>query len=150
MSEIHVGLASFGMSGKVFHAPILANHRGFRISKIVERGKNEAKNIYPEIESVRSFDELLDDDKIELVVVNTPDTTHYEYAHKALKAGKHVVVEKPFTRTIKQGEELINLADRKNVVLSVFQNRRWDGDFLTVRKIVENDWLGRLVEFESG
>ena len=149
MSKIHVGLASFGMSGKVFHAPILAHHRGFMLSKIMERSKCEATNFYPDIESVRSFDELIDDDTIELIVVNTPDNTHYEYAHKALKAGKHVVVEKPFTRTIRQGEELINLADKKNVILSVFQNRRWDGDFLTVRKILENGWLGRLVEFES-
>ena len=149
MSKIHVGLASFGMSGKVFHAPILAQHTGFTISKIVERSKNEVKSIYPEIDSVRSFDELLKDDNIELIVINTPDSTHYEYAFKALRAGKHVVVEKPFTRTIKQGEELINLADQQKAVLSVFQNRRWDGDFLTVRKIIENEWLGRLVEFES-
>ena len=149
MSKIEVGLASFGMSGKLFHAPILAHHAGFRIAKIVERSKNEAKNIYPDVDSVRSFDELLHDDNIELIVVNTPDCTHYEYALKALKAGKHVVVEKPFTRTIRQGEDLINLADRHQVVLSVFQNRRWDGDFLTVRKVLDNRWLGRIVEFES-
>ena len=149
MNKIQVGLASFGMSGKVFHAPILTCHPGFRVCKIIERSKNEVNQIYPEIASVRSFDELLDDDSIELIVVNTPDHTHFEYARKALDAGKHVVVEKPFTRTVGQGEDLLNLADRKNRVLSVFQNRRWDGDFLTVRKLLENGWLGRLVEFES-
>ena len=149
MNKIQVGLASFGMSGMVFHAPILTHHPGFAITKIVERSKNEVKNIYPDIESVRSFDDLLDDDNIELIVVNTPDHTHFEYAHRALDAGKHVVVEKPFTRTIGQGEDLLNLAARKNRMLSIFQNRRWDGDFLTVRKIIDNEWLGRLVEFES-
>ncbi len=149
MNKIQVGLASFGMSGMVFHAPILTHHPGFKVTKIVERSKNEVSKIYPDITSVRSFDELLDDDNIELVIVNTPDYTHFEYAHKALEAGKHVIVEKPFTRTIGQGEDLINLADRQNRMLSVFQSRRWDGDFLTVRKLIDNEWLGRLVEFES-
>ena len=149
MNKIQVGLASFGMSGKVFHAPILAHHSGFELTKVVERSKNEVKKIYPDVISVRSFEELLDDDKIELIVVNTPDLTHFEYAHKALEAGKNVVVEKPFTRTIRQGEDLISLADKQNKMLSVFQSRRWDGDFLTVRRIVENECLGRLVEFES-
>jgi predicted dehydrogenase len=149
MNKIQVGLASFGMSGMVFHAPILTHHPGFRLTKIVERSKNEVSKIYPGITSVRSFDELLNDDGIELIIVNTPDHTHFEYARKALEAGRHVIVEKPFTRTIGQGEDLLNLADRKNRMLSVFQNRRWDGDFLTVRKVIDSEWLGRLVEFES-
>ena len=149
MNKIQVGLASFGMSGKVFHAPILAHHQGFQMVKIVERSKDEASKIYPGILSVRSFDELLNDDAIELIVVNTPDPTHFEYARKSLEAGKHVVVEKPFTQNIGHGESLIDLAAKKNLILSVFQNRRWDGDFLTVRKVLESGCLGRLVEFES-
>ena len=149
MNRIRVGLASFGMSGKVFHAPILFNHPGFQLTTIVERSKNEAKKYYPEVTVVRSFDELLADDNIELVVVNTPDTTHFEHTRKALEAGKNVIVEKPFTHTIGQGEDLLSFAHKKNLMLSVFQNRRWDGDFLTVRQIIENQWLGRLVEFES-
>jgi len=149
MNKIRVGLASFGMSGKVFHAPILAHHPNFELSKIVERSKNEVNQIYQDIKSVRSFNELLNDDHIELIVVNTPDHTHFEYVHQALEAGKHVIVEKPFTQTVGQGEKLIKLAGKQNRILSVFQNRRWDGDFLTIRRILENDWLGRLVEFES-
>jgi len=149
MNKIRVGLASFGMSGKVFHAPILSHHQGFELAKVLERSKSELKDFYPESVSVKTFNELIDDNSIELIVVNTPDNTHFEYAQKALKAGKHVVVEKPFTRTVAQGEELINLADKHGKVLSVFQNRRWDGDFLTIKKILENEYLGRLVEFES-
>ncbi|MDR1672386.1 MAG: oxidoreductase [Bacteroidales bacterium] len=149
MNKIHAGLASFGMSGKVFHAPILTHHQGFYLNTIVERSKNEAKAIYPDVSVVRSFDELLHNDNIELVVINTPDHTHFELAHKALEAGKHVIIEKPFTQTIGQGEDLLNLAHKKGLKLSVFQNRRWDGDFLTVRRIIDNQWLGRLVEFES-
>jgi predicted dehydrogenase len=146
---IPVGLASFGMSGKLFHAPIVAHHAGFSLYAVVERTKNEAKIIYPEITVVRSFDDLLADDRIELVVVNTPDFTHYEYARKALEAGKNVIVEKPFTQKVQQAEELIELAHKKNLLLSVYQNRRWDGDFLTIRKLLDSKVLGRLVEFES-
>ena len=147
--KINTAIASFGMSGKVFHAPILARHPQFRLSKIVERTKQEALNLYPEVQSVKSFDDLLEDDSIELIIVNTPDFTHHEYTRMALEAGKHVVVEKPFTQTVVNAKVLIDLAKKHQRMLSVFQNRRWDGDFLTVRKILEQKLLGRLVEFES-
>jgi predicted dehydrogenase len=137
------------MSGKVFHAPLISAHQGFRLKTIVERSKNEAKLIYPHVNVVRSFEELLNDDEIELIVINTPDHTHAELAHKALMAGKHLVVEKPFTLQAGEGEDLINLSIRKNRLLSVFHNRRWDGDFLTVQKVVKNELLGRLVDFEA-
>ncbi|MDR1864962.1 MAG: oxidoreductase [Bacteroidales bacterium] len=149
MNRIQTGLAAFGMSGKVFHAPVIAGHPGFCLHTVVERTKNEVHGLYPEVKTVRSFEEMLRDDGIELVVVNTPDHTHFELAHRALEAGKHVIVEKPFTQTVGQGEDLLNLANKKGLKLSVFQNRRWDGDFLTVCKIVDNRCLGRLVEFES-
>jgi len=147
--KIVIGLASFGMSGKVFHAPLIMCHPSFSLKSIVERSKNEAKSIYPSVHIARSFDELLHDEEIELVIVNTPDHTHAEYAHKALMAGKHVVVEKPFTLHAGEGEDLLNVAIRKNLLLTVFQNRRWDGDFLTVQKLVKNELLGRLVEYEA-
>jgi predicted dehydrogenase len=98
---------------------------------------------------VKSFDDLVSDPEIELIIVNTPDNTHYELARKALLGGKHIVVEKPFTQTVEQGEELINLALKNKLQISVFQNRRWDGDFLTVKEVIANGLLGRLVEFES-
>jgi predicted dehydrogenase len=148
-TTIKVGLASFGMSGKVFHAPLIKSHPGFLLKSVVERSKNESQKVYPEVQVVRSFEELLRDQTIDLVVVNTPDNTHATFAMKALEAGKHVIVEKPFTQTISEGEKLIEFAHKKNLLLSVFQNRRWDGDFLTVKEIISKGLLGRLVEFES-
>ena len=147
--KINIALTSFGMSGKVFHAPFLYTHPGYHLSAIVERNKNEVKGIYPDVRSVRSFEQLLSDESIEVIVVNVPDQLHPLYAILVLEAGKHVVVEKPFTQSVSVGKKLIRLARKKNRVLSVFQNRRWDGDFLTVRQVLENNQLGRLVDFES-
>ncbi len=147
--KIVTGIASFGMSGKVFHAPLLTNHEGFHLKTIVERSNNQAQQWYPDVQISKSFDDILHDSEIELVIVNTPDHTHAELAHKALMAGKHVVVEKPFTLHASECEDLLNLAIRKNKILSVFQNRRWDGDFLTVQKVIKNELLGKLVEYEA-
>ncbi|WP_243348537.1 oxidoreductase [Parabacteroides sp. FAFU027] len=149
MKKIKVGIASFGMSGKVFHAPLLAAHPEFELTAICERSKNEAAGLYPNTRIYKSFEELLNDKEIELVIVNTPDTTHYDFVRQALNAGKHVVVEKPFVFTVAEGLELIALAYEKSLLLTIFQNRRWDGDFLTVKSIIEQGLLGRVVEFRS-
>lgn len=148
-NKINVGLASFGMSGKVFHAPLISSHPGFSLKSIVERSKNESQKYYPEVSVVQSFEELINDKAIDLIVVNTPDNTHASFAMKALEAGKHIIVEKPFTQTVSEGENLIRFANKQNLLISVFQNRRWDGDFLTVQEIIAHNLLGRLVEFES-
>jgi Predicted dehydrogenases and related proteins len=147
--RITVGIASFGMSGKVFHAPLVSHHKNFRIKRIVERSKDEARMLYPNILLSRSIDDLLQDSEIEVIIVNTPDPTHYKLAKQCLDAGKHVIVEKPFTQTVLQGNELIELAQQKGKILSVFQNRRWDGDFLTVQHILDEKLLGRLVDYEA-
>lgn len=149
MEKIKVGLASFGMSGKVFHAPFIHTNPHFELYKILERSKDLSKESYPDAEIVRDYQNLLDDSEVELIIVNTPDDTHYSFASRALKAGKHVIVEKPFTTTSQQGEELIKIAQEQNRMLSIFQNRRWDADFLTVQDILRKGLLGRLVEFES-
>ena len=148
-NKIKTGLASYGMSGQVFHAPFISIHPQFELTAITERSKNLSKERYPEVRIVRSLDELLAIDEIELIIINTPDITHYEYTKMALNAGKHVVVEKPFTKTTAEGEELIALAKEKKRMLGVYQNRRWDADFLTVKEIIENGKIGRIVEFES-
>ena len=149
LRPIHVALASYGMSGAVFHAPLLANHPGYVLHSVCERSTQVVQSRYPGVQSVAHFEELLNDPEVELLIVNTPDITHFELAHKALKAGKHVVVEKPFVRSTGQAEELISLAAHKQLLLSVFHNRRWDSGALTVKKLLAEERLGRLVEFQS-
>jgi scyllo-inositol 2-dehydrogenase (NADP+) len=149
MHPIKTGIASYGMSGLVFHAPLLHVNAGFELTKVVERSFKGSKERYPYVRVVRSYEELLEDEKLELIVVNTPDATHFEYCKLAIEAGKHVVVEKPFTMKSDEASALIELARKYQRVLSVFQNRRWDGDYLTVKKVIQDKILGRLVSFES-
>ncbi len=148
MQPIKTALCSFGMSGWVFHAPFINAHKGFELYGVWERTKNLAQEKYPSIKTFRDLDTMLADAAIDLVVVNTPSITHFDYAKKALQAGKHVIVEKPFTATVAEAEELISLAKEKNKQLSVFHNRRWDSDFLTVKKIIESGAIGTVKEAE--
>ena len=148
MNKINTALCSFGMSGWVFHAPFITTHPGFNFYGVWERTKNLAQEKYPAVKTFRSLEELLADKNVELVVVNTPSVTHYDYAKKVIQAGKHLIVEKPFTATVEQAEELIELAKKKKVKLSVYQNRRFDSDFKTVKKILDEGWIGNIVEAE--
>ena len=148
LKSINTALCSFGMSGWVFHAPFINVHPGFTLYGIWERTKNLAAQKYPGVKTFRSLDELLNDDEVELVVVNTPNATHYDYTKKALLANKHVIVEKPFTVEIEEGKELIELAVAKNKMLSVYHNRRYDSDYKTVSKVVKENVLGDVVEAE--
>jgi scyllo-inositol 2-dehydrogenase (NADP+) len=148
IKPIRTALCSFGMSGWVFHAPFIAVNPGFELYAVWERTKNLAVAAYPNVKTVRSLEEILEDDTVELVVINTPNITHYEYTKKALLAGKHVIVEKPFTVTIAEGEELIALAKQCNKMITVYQNRRFDSDYRTVKKVVDEKLLGEIVEAE--
>lgn len=148
MQPINTALLSFGMSGQVFHAPFLQVHEGFNFYAVWERTKNIAQQKYPAIKTCRTLEDLLNDDVIELVVVNTPSVTHYQYAKECLQANKNVIVEKPFTATVEQGEELIELAKEKNKLLSVYQNRRYDSDYKAIKKVVAENLLGELIEAE--
>jgi len=148
MKPINTALCSFGMSGYVFHAPFIEVHPAFNLYGVWERTKNNAQAKYPNIKTFRTLEEMLADQNIELVVVNTPSVTHYDFAKQAINSGKNVVVEKPFTATVEQAEELIQLAKEKNVALSVYHNRRYDSDFKTVKKILDEGWLGNIVEAE--
>lgn len=148
MQPINTALLSFGMSGVVFHAPFLLVHPGFNLYAVLERTKNLAREKYPDVKTYRSLEELLADDQVDLVIVNTPNYTHYEYTKKALLAGKHVVVEKPFTVTVAEAGELIELANQQNKKLSVYQNRRYDSDYKAIKKVVQEGWLGTIAEAE--
>ena len=136
------------MSGWVFHAPFITRNPGFKFYAVWERSKDLAKQKYPDVKVFRDYDEMLADPAVEMVVVNTPSYTHYEYAKKSLQAGKHTIVEKPFTATVAQAQELIDLAKAKGLRLSVFQNRRYDSDLRTVKKILEEGWLGEIKDAE--
>lgn len=147
--RIGVGLAAYGMSGRVFHAPLLNAHSGFDLKKVLERnGVGRSRERYPAVQVVGNFEELLDDRNIGLVVINTPERTHFDLGRKALEAGKHVVMEKAFTVTSKEGEALASLAKEKRLMLSVFQNSRWHGDFITIRKVLNQGLLGEVREVE--
>ena len=148
MIIINAALCSFGMSGRVFHAPFITLHPGLRLIGAWERSKQLIQEHYPTVKSYPTYEDLLADDTVQLVVVNTPTYSHYEYAKKALLAGKHIVVEKAFTTTVAEAEELKSIAAEKGLVINVFQNRRWDSDFSTVKSIVDTGVLGEINEAE--
>lgn len=147
--EVGVGLVGYGMAARVFHAPVITSVEGLRLKKVVERRAEESRARYPWVEVVRDLDALLGDEEVGLVVVATPNASHFELARRSLLAGKHVVVEKPFAVTSEEAGRLVGLARERGKILSAHHNRRWDGDFLTVRRLLEGGLLGRLVEYES-
>jgi scyllo-inositol 2-dehydrogenase (NADP+) len=147
MDQVKIALLSYGMSGKIFHAPFISLHPGFVLTGAWERSKQLIQKDYPGVLSYPTMEALLQDDA-DVVVVNTPTYTHYDYAKKALLAGKHIVVEKAFTTTVAEAEELKTLSEQQGKKISVFQNRRWDSDFKSVQKIVQEGWLGELNEAE--
>jgi scyllo-inositol 2-dehydrogenase (NADP+) len=149
MEKITVGIVGFGLSGRYFFAPFLFSHPGYSIKAIVTSQENEVKKIYPGIAVYDSVLEIFEDSAIDLVVVASPNFTHFEYAKRALISGKHVIVEKPFTISSDEANELIRISKQQNKALIPFQNRRWDGDFLTVKKLIEEETLGEILEFES-
>ena len=144
---MNVGLVGFGLAGKAFHAPVIRAVPGLRLTTIVQR-RGDPDPRYPDVEFVRSVDELLAR-PIDLVVVATPNTAHHPIARQALLAGRHVVVDKPFTTTLADAEDLIRLARERRRVLSVYQERRYTGDFATVQRLLAEGVLGRLVSYEA-
>lgn len=148
ITPIKTAILSFGMSGKVFHAPFIHHHKKFELAGIVERSKNVAAAIYPNTKIYTSIDAAIADDAIELIVVNTPTYTHFEFAKKVIENGKNVIVEKAFTTSAEEAKILTELAKEKGLVLSVYQNRRWDSDFSTVKQIVDNQKIGSVISAE--
>lgn len=147
-TPINAALLSYGMSGRVFHAPFIDLHSGFSLAGAWERTNKNIEKDYPGVKSYASIAEILSDSTIDLVVVNTPIYSHYEYALAALNADKHILVEKAFTTNLQEALTLHALAQAKSKHIFVYQNRRLDSDFLTVKKIVDAGVLGELVEAE--
>jgi scyllo-inositol 2-dehydrogenase (NADP+) len=146
---IGVGLIGYGLGGSVFHAPLIEAEPRLRLHAVVTSRAGQVERDHPGARVVGSAAELLEDPAVELVVVAAPNAVHHELAAAALAAGRHVVVDKPFTLTTADADDLIALAERQDRLLSVFQSRRWDGDFLTVRRCLEAGLLGRVSSFES-
>jgi len=144
---LNVGLVGFGFAGKVFHAPVIRAVDGLLLTTIVQRhGPPDPR--YPDVEFVRSVDQMLER-KIDLIVVATPNTSHHPIAKQCLLAGHHVVVDKPFTTTFAEARELVELARTQRRIVTVYQDRRYTGDFATVRHVVGEGDLGRIATYES-
>lgn len=145
---VRVGLIGFGMAGQSFHAPVIRGVEGMELACILERRGIRAQEKYPAIRVARTLDELLADKAIQLCVVATPNDSHFEYAKRCLLADRNVVVDKPFAPTLRESEELVRLAKERGRLITVYQDRRWDGDFGTVKRIAHSGRLGKLVEYE--
>ncbi|WP_089964566.1 oxidoreductase [Lihuaxuella thermophila] len=149
MNSIKIGLIGFGFSGATFHAPVIQAVRDLKIHTVVSSQPDKVKRQLPEATVVSSVDELLRDPEIELVVITTPNETHFPFAKAALQAKKHVVVEKPFVIHVEEADELIRLAEKQGCLLSVYHNRRWDNDFLTIQSCIESGLLGEIHTYEA-
>jgi predicted dehydrogenase len=146
---IEVGLVGFGLAGRAFHAPVIRAVPGLHLAAIVQRSGTEGAEKYPDVRIVRNLDELLSIAEIRLVVIATPNDTHFAIARQCLAAGRDVVVDKPFTTTLEEAVSLAQLAKDTGRLLTVYQNRRYDGDFRAIRKLVADGTLGRIVRFET-
>lgn len=146
---IKVGLIGFGLSGRYFHAPFLSVHPGFRLTKVVSGRPADVTAFDPTIETVASADTLLADESIQVVFICSPNESHVHYAQAALERHKHVVVEKPFALTEEETDRLLNLADQRGLVAVAYQNRRWDADFLTIKRLLAEGRLGSVLDYEA-
>jgi len=146
---IHVGLIGFGLAGRAFHAPVIRAVPGLRLTAILQRTGNEAAEKYPDVRIVRSLEELLAMKEIRVIVIATPNDTHYSLAQRCLEAGRDVVVDKPFTVTLEEAKSLVQMARKAGRLLTVYQNRRYDGDFQAICQLVADGVLGRMVRFET-
>jgi predicted dehydrogenase len=147
--SFNVCLVGYGSSGQTFHAPLIDATSGLSLSAVVSSRPESVAETWPYTTVHGSIDQALNDPDIDLVVIATPNGMHFAHARQALAAGKHVVVDKPFTVTSDEAQQLAELAQAKGCVLSVFHNRRWDADFLTIRKLLDSGALGEIVHFES-
>lgn len=149
MNKIKTALVGYGSVGEKMHAPLITVCKDLELVAVVERNQEKSIEKYPKVQIFKSFEALLSSDSVDLIVIVTPNEFHFEQAKAALAHGKHVVVDKPVTLDANQALELDRMAKDRNLVLSVFQNRRWDGDFRTIQKLLKEKTLGQIVHFES-
>jgi len=145
---MNTALIGYGHAGRVFHAPLIDSVKSLNLKMILSSKKDEIEAKFQGTQVISEIEEAFVPE-IDLVVIATPNYLHFEQAKKAILAKKNVVVDKPFTVKVEEARELVELARQNNVLLSVFHNRRFDGDFLTINKLLNNGDLGRIVSFES-
>lgn len=146
---IKTGLVGFGLGGRSFHAPFITTNQNYALVSVVERKTSISKEKYPSVKLARSIEEMLKDDSIDLIVITTPNETHFPFAKLALEAGKHVVLDKPMTVTSKDAKTLIDLSKQTGKILSVYQSRRYASDALTIKALLARNVLGEIHEFEA-
>ncbi|WP_438347486.1 oxidoreductase [Paenibacillus sp. FA6] len=147
--SIKVGLIGYGMSGRVFHAPLISATRGLELTAISSRSAQQAHQRYEGLRTEQEAEAIIEDPSLSLIVIATPNTSHAPLIEQALLAGKHVVVDKPFTITSAEAERCIEIACKQGKLLSVFHNRRWDADYATMKQVIDQNKMGRVVEYES-
>lgn len=148
-NDIRVGVIGFGLAGKIFHTAVIAETPGLELACIVQRTGDEAKQAYPGARIARSIEEMLEDKSIHLVVVGTPSYAHYDHGMQCLRAGRNVMIDKPFALTSAEAQALIDEARKRGVLLTAYQNRRYDGSFVTLKRVLASEKLGRVVSYES-
>lgn len=146
--RIKTAIAVFGLSGRVFHAPFVNTNSKFQLHTIVTSG-DEAKKIYPDVKIARNFKSMIENPAIGLVVICTPHHLHTEQACMALERGKHVVIEKPVAMSSGEIEQIISTSEKYGKMVFPYHNRRWDGDFMTIRHLIKEGYLGEVMDFES-
>jgi scyllo-inositol 2-dehydrogenase (NADP+) len=146
---VNVALIGFGFAGRVFHAPVISAVPGLHLSAILQRSSDDAASVYPKARVVKSVDELLAIDDIRVVVIATPNISHYPLAKQCLLASRDVVIDKPFTTTYAEAAELVELAEQRGRLLTVYQNLRFNGDFRTVEELLRSQRLGRIALYEA-
>jgi len=147
----NVGVIGYGMSAKVFHIPLIQVTPAFKLHSIVQRTPkpdDDASKDHPSSKIYHSATEMFADPSIDIIIITTTPDTHFSFTKSALESGKHVLVEKPFVPTSSDAQQLIDISKKTGKLICVYQNRRWDTDFLTVQKLIADDKLGRVVEFE--
>ena len=146
---VRVGLIGFGLAGQAFHAPVIRGVKGMELACILERRGSKAKEKYPDVRVARTLDEMLSDKTIRLCVVATPNDSHFSYTKACLDAGRDVVVDKPLTPTLAEAEQLVRFAADRGRLITVYQDRRWDGDFQTITKLMKSGAVGAVAEYEA-
>ncbi|KAB8039685.1 oxidoreductase [Silvanigrella paludirubra] len=149
MKKINTAIVGFGLSGSTFHAPVFLSVPHFEFKYVVSSKPENIKLKYPNVKVISNFNDLLNLSDLDLIIITTPNNTHYSLAKLALLSGKNVIVDKPFVLKFQEGLELCEIARSKNLFLSVYQNRRWDNGFLTLKKCLSEDLLGEIFNYES-